>query len=459
MRNHVSQIVVAKWLFFSLLLIVSDHLKAQGGAKMPDQDEPYETILNTEDIKELRAGDKMPDVVLNMINYKSDKVKLSAFKGKTIILDFWATWCTACVKGMPRLADLQNRYSDKIAVLPVDVGGFGDTREKIKKFLNARKEDIPLPSVYDTAMVLYKSFPHRLIPHCVIIDPQGKVLKITSSEYIDEKSLLSLFSGDLSSLPDKRDIMDMDPTTPLFKNANGLDKIIFHSEISRQIDGITGIKQLGINQSFKMTVYNNTIPELFTVAFKKPYHYSRTRLLLEGVKDSTRYFNRQQEGTLASDEWTRNNRYCYEVVLPIENKEQRHSVMEKTLKEFFGGIYGITGKIEKRKTKCLKLVKLSPEQISGLKPTSTDSIRMDQPTKFVWNNFPVAKFVDNLSFSIKELPLIDGTDLENISLRLNILSLSNFKDLKNSLNRNGFDLVETISDVEMLVISEEQKNQ
>jgi thiol-disulfide isomerase/thioredoxin len=58
----------------------------------------------------LKIGDKVPEITIsNILNYKdstgkpSTSAKISEFKGKLLILDFWATWCTPCIKYLPEL--------------------------------------------------------------------------------------------------------------------------------------------------------------------------------------------------------------------------------------------------------------------------------------------------------------------------------------------------------------------
>ena len=61
-----------------------------------------------------------PDFVLKDLADKS--VALKDFRGKIVLLDFWATWCPPCLKSIPELVDVQKRYKDKgVVVLGVSV--------------------------------------------------------------------------------------------------------------------------------------------------------------------------------------------------------------------------------------------------------------------------------------------------------------------------------------------------
>src|SRR5215217_1873478 len=76
--------------------------------------------------KGLQIGTQMPDLTLNNLhNYKNAKgervatAKISDFKGKKLILDFWATWCAPCVTMIPRMDSLQAQFADKLQILSV----------------------------------------------------------------------------------------------------------------------------------------------------------------------------------------------------------------------------------------------------------------------------------------------------------------------------------------------------
>jgi thiol-disulfide isomerase/thioredoxin len=63
-------------------------------------------------------------------------VNLSSFKGKVLLINFWATWCGPCRVEIPYLIELQQEYGDKLVVLGVSVD---DTAEKLKPYANEMK--------------------------------------------------------------------------------------------------------------------------------------------------------------------------------------------------------------------------------------------------------------------------------------------------------------------------------
>jgi thiol-disulfide isomerase/thioredoxin len=64
------------------------------------------------------------DFTLRDLNGKS--VSLSDFRGKVVLLNFWATWCTACLAEIPDLIALQKKLGDQVAILGVALDGVAD---------------------------------------------------------------------------------------------------------------------------------------------------------------------------------------------------------------------------------------------------------------------------------------------------------------------------------------------
>ena len=139
-------------------------------------------------LQEGLEGNLAPDFTLNDINGKP--LALSSLRGKWLILDFWGSWCSWCIKGMPKMKEYYAKYAGKLEILGVDCN---DTVEKWKNAV--AKHEIPWLHVYwdkekgDNPVDLYAV---RGFPTKVVIDPEGKVAKIIVGEdpafydYLDE---------------------------------------------------------------------------------------------------------------------------------------------------------------------------------------------------------------------------------------------------------------------------------
>ncbi|MBC7834818.1 MAG: TlpA family protein disulfide reductase [Phycisphaerales bacterium] len=77
------------------------------------------------------VGDTAPDWTLN--DAEGSPHKLSDYKGKVVVLDFWATWCGPCVKAMPSVQRLHEKYKDKgVKVFGVNTWEKGDAPKFMK---------------------------------------------------------------------------------------------------------------------------------------------------------------------------------------------------------------------------------------------------------------------------------------------------------------------------------------
>jgi cytochrome c biogenesis protein CcmG/thiol:disulfide interchange protein DsbE len=119
----------------------------------------------------IEIDDGAPDFTLNDLNGKA--VKLSDFKGKVIILDFFATWCPPCKAEIPDFIALQSSYGDKgFAMIGVALVSLRDAKDF------ASKAGINYPVLIDdeTASRLYG--PIRSIPTTFVIGKDMKIAKI-----------------------------------------------------------------------------------------------------------------------------------------------------------------------------------------------------------------------------------------------------------------------------------------
>ena len=119
----------------------------------------------------LAAFTNEPAKDFELANVKGERVKLSALKGKLVIINFWATWCVPCIEEMPMLVELYDKYkSQGLEILAVSVDSPED-RPKIPGFI--AKTGVNFPVLYDeNAASLYGV---RAYPTTLFIDRTGNL--------------------------------------------------------------------------------------------------------------------------------------------------------------------------------------------------------------------------------------------------------------------------------------------
>lgn len=113
--------------------------------------------------------------------------RLEDYRGKAVILNFWATWCPPCREEMPSMQRAHEAVSgDGIAVVAINVGEDADT---ILQFLTNYPVEFPLPMDLDSRVV--QSYPVKGLPTTFVIDPQGRLAYVATGgrEWDDPKLL------------------------------------------------------------------------------------------------------------------------------------------------------------------------------------------------------------------------------------------------------------------------------
>ncbi len=112
-----------------------------------------------------------PPFLLRDINGKI--VSTADWKGKVVILNFWATWCPPCREEVPELVQLQANYKDKLLVIGASEDE--DEPQKVRQFVQRFGMNYPVVMATKELIDNYGGVP--ALPTSFLIDPQGRVVQ------------------------------------------------------------------------------------------------------------------------------------------------------------------------------------------------------------------------------------------------------------------------------------------
>ncbi|MEP2024462.1 MAG: TlpA disulfide reductase family protein [Reichenbachiella sp.] len=147
-------------------------------------------IIQTETID--AKDQQIADYNFRLIGEQGNIVDFNRFKGQTVFLNFWATWCPPCVAEMPDIHDLYEKVkNENVAFVLISQD---ENFDKAKNFLDRKSYSFP---VYQLASSLPKIFSSRSIPTTFVISPEGKIIaKHTGMAKYDTEAFRQLLVAD-----------------------------------------------------------------------------------------------------------------------------------------------------------------------------------------------------------------------------------------------------------------------
>lgn len=374
--------------------------------------------------QELHVGDALPGITINNI-INGPAMQLNTVKGKVVILDFWATWCSPCVSALARFEGLKKQFGNKLVVVAVS----DESRSRLKQFMVNRPTTLLIGS--DTANSLQPLFPHRTIPHTVLIGTDGKIQAITDAENITTQVINQCLQNKAVSLPLKKDNITFN-IDDYFK-ADSTQTQAFN--MLPPVDGAGSMSRHypdGFFKNRRLTIVNMPMDGLYRMAFDKSYYL----VINEYDTVKHRYADEQK--------------YCVDMWVADAGKPALLQYFQQQLGKQFADVNAV---LEKRKMKVL-VIKADSTARHKLKPSNqSNDLYNAGGSHFEGNGVTLASLADYIeSFGLYDGKVIDET---GITGRYDIFfewQPEKKETLKNAFTNLGLYWEAANREVEVLVI-------
>lgn len=347
-------------------------------------------------ISSLKVGDVMPEVKISRVfNDAKQAVRVSAYKDQLLILDFGNTGCSGCVAALPHMEKLQKEFGNAVKIFWVTPEYEADVAAFWKKNRYVRGNTLATITEDSTLRAYFK---HASWPHTAWIY-KGKVIGITSPEYLDAVNISRVLKGAVMNWPVKDDFYYFDGTKEtLFtidENQVAPGAVLDYAAISdyKEKDGASaaGVSGSGgiIRDSLKRTVRTWFINQPVFSAYLqnwnkvlkfgslvKPSVMLQPNQIIWEVKDPKRYMHRSVAtpgfNTGYMGDWMRGNAICFESLHPDTGQTEK-DIARNIIAEL-DGLLGLKARWEKRREKVLVLVRSGKED-KFIKPSGLNDER------------------------------------------------------------------------------------
>ena len=375
---------------------------------------------------QVKNGEKVPNIEFKQIlNTKIKSASLNQLKGKIVLIEYWATWCSPCVSAMPHLQELQKKFKNELQIVTVS----RETDKRIKLFLKTMPSNLWF--AIDNGTKLDSLFPHRTIPHSVLIDADGTLIAVTSPDQITAEVITKLIKKEKVNLMPKVDNLSKDFVKDYFFAADTVKSRLI---IQPEIKGGPGMLRKHLSDPVfagrRLTMVNIPLEAMYRVAYGD-LAYGRTI-------DETGKSKENKKEML-----------CLDLITPTP-EELLPTLRKELLKRF-----ELQAKI-KYVVKPVYVLKLADKHkvdaLSKSDKSSNGNYGGGSGT-FSGDGVVFADLADYLeSFAIVNRPVVDETGIKtNFNIQL-VYQAENPATLTKALNDIGLKLEEAERSISMLVL-------
>ncbi len=412
----------------------------------------------------LKTGDSLPpelwNLPLKVLNHPEGKetITLNEYKGKLIILDFWATWCAPCVAMLPKMDSLQKELAGQVQIIPLTYQGRKEVREFMDKYTRRTGREIALPKVIEEK-ALHRAFPHIYIPHYVWITPDGTVKAITGHEEITAEKVRAVLSSGEARLTTKADPAQVvyDSSRPFLVNGNGGDgsNLVYQSVLTSYTPGLSGGYSIQVDnqKNGRLSLLNVPLYWYYRAAYgADSVWFGKNRVEIQMAKPERVFYS----DTCGSyEEWKKRFAYCYQLALPETDRGGLFDMLKADLRRLFPEI---DCRIEAREKLCWVLARIPgrPAPAAG----SGESVARMESRGYTLRNALLSTFISDMNIFLLQdspLPLVDETHLtEKVNLEI-YSKLNDMEKVSSELGKYGLQITQEKRKISVLVLRDKRE--
>lgn len=368
----------------------------------------------------VQLGSLVPDFDINILTKDGTaKKNIKDYRGKVVILEFWATFCGPCFPAMDHLAILHKKFPNDLEVINVT----DEERWKVVNFLKKRPTSMPIAIDIDKS--INQLFYHQLMPHTIIIDPQGYIKAITSPEEVTEEVIYLAKSGAILAVKTKAEFATKTENATAMTVVQAEDKSFYKVAVSAQKEGVQS--QINKKSDFEYEFINCTIPLMYQVLYQTTRPNPNDRACLE-VSEQTKYLLEEKQ------------QYCLTIKVPEAMKHRLGEIGMKNLED----IFGLKAKNENRTRKVYALSTNKDTTITA------SNIGMDMPLKDFLKLLWDTKVVD--------MPVVNESETADTSIVWVADFPKEVSKVQESIQKLGFKLTPKTTEMACLVLHEDKSN-
>lgn len=407
-------------------------------------------------IKPLKIGDTIPEslwkVSLDVANHSEDRSKASLQEyrsKKLIILDFWATWCTACIKGFPKIHTLNVKFAKDIVILPVS----DESDQRMDKFFQGVGQEYRYLTSVINDTVLNRSFPHRGIPYYVWIR-DNKVIATTDGFEINDENIRKAITSTESQIKSikkiDRKIRPLLQSSLVDSTMNVQAYSIFINGYIRGMSAGSFARYTPHGKVYGRQFANLSLKDMYfgiaTHLFKKKEEHFYSKLMFTECAEPSLL---DADPTVPLEQYSPKT-YSYELNVPFDRTDSLYEYMLADLNRYTNFVAAI----EKRDLKCLVLKKYAENDKLKSKAEASESSFKNAAVRL--RNVPLSYLLNHLNaLTTFEEYFVDDSGIDYL-IDIDLDNKSSIKALNEGLRLYGLKLVNEIRPVEIMVIRDKQ---